>query len=194
MAEIESCLPQREEFEFYSTDSLECAADQFAGEIVADGIVSPDQHDNLAVALVRSGLYCLLGLAVNEEVLKNEAREKYWQRKGHGIKARTLMRPPGNRPKEYGFQGLIWVLANAWEFFGLKPKPPADDPCGNAERDSPFSKVCKEWYRRVVEIDTASTSPLDKVLISRSVRRRPPAPKRSVFRRVLNERKKSLGT
>jgi hypothetical protein len=189
MAEIDSRLPWRDEFEFCSTDSLELAAQEFARKSVANGLVRQDKQNDLVVALVRSGLYYRLGLTVNKAITSNKASSEAWRRSGDNAAADLLKLPARSRPKIYAFQGLIWVMADAWEFFGLEPKPPAYDPSKRADRDSQFSRVCKDWIQILREID----SPLDG-LLRKPVRRALPLPTRSVFRRVLDQRRKASGT
>ncbi|MCZ6859586.1 MAG: hypothetical protein O7I42_04805 [Alphaproteobacteria bacterium] len=184
MGKIEDHLPWREEIDLLDTGfikgetltspgRLDDAAGKYADDVIENGNVTPGQRDELITALRRAGLFYYFGDAVTLGIASNKETAKTWRRAGHKIAADLLKPRPKHRPKQYFDQGLIWVMADAWEYFGHEAKSPAYHPGTRTRQqgDYPneFVQFCEGWIR-VIDPDRRGM------------------PKRTLYRRVLDQR------
>ena len=180
LGKIEDHLPWREEIDLLDTGfikgetltfpgRLDDAAGKYADDVIENGNVTPGQRDELITALRRAALFYYFGDAVTLGIASNKETAKSWRRAGHKIAANLLKPRPKHRPPQYFDQGLIWVMADTWEYFGHEAKSPASHP-DHVNYSNEFSRFCAGWIEK---IDPG---------------RRLWAPKRSLYRRVLGER------
>ncbi len=151
MAKIEDHLPWRPDLEFVEEGWLESAAQEYADHVIEKTLAKPAERDELIVALVRAGLYFLFGLAGNEAMCRNKKTTKKLRQEGDKEFADLLKVNPRNRPPVFSNRGLIWVMADAWEYFGRKPRKPAWDPRTEKDTDPDFRQICGGWIRRIKE-------------------------------------------
>ena len=182
MGKIEDHLPWCEEIDLLDTGfikgetltfpgRLDDTGGKYADDVIEKGNITPDQRDELITALKRAALFYFFGESANRKIANNKETAKTWRRAGHGVAADLLKLRPKHRPKQYFDQGLIWVMADAWEYFGHEAKPPAHHPV-HGDYASEFSRFCEGWIKNI------------------DPDRRLWAPKRNVYRRVLGERDK----
>jgi len=146
--------------------------DGYAGRVIDEFGFDSDSRVDLIAALRISALYYHFGASSNKKIATNRFLAQKWQREGHVEQAAHLRLPPPNRPKQYSDQGLIWVLADAWEQMGRKVGT-AFDWRINRDHQSPFARFCNGWIK---QIDPGRRA----------------MPSRSVYRRVLDQRLKAI--
>ncbi len=188
MGEIKDHLPWRDGLDLFESESLDAAAVDYADQIIKKGVLRANYRQDLIAALRRAGLWYLFGRYVGPGIASNKERAKAWREAGYEEAARLLKLRSRGQPPRYGEQALIWVMTDAWEYFGLNPGTASGR--GMGDEQSPFQRTCKGWIQAIEKIPRYRDQPQAFDHLPGKNPKPPPPPSRSVYRDTRKRRTK----
>lgn len=191
MGEIKDHLPWRDGLDLFESESLDAAAVDYADQIIKKGVFKPNCRQDLIAALRRAGLWYLFGRNARAGIASNRERAKAWREAGYEDAARLLKLRSRGQPPRYGEQALIWVMTDAWEYFGLNPGTAYGRGVGNKE--SPFQRTCKGWIQAIEKIPRYRDQPQAFDHLPGKKPKPAPPPSRRVYRDTRKRRTKQKG-